>query len=94
MPVSISGFGLEYHYQLISLWQCDAEMFLSSTQPEEVILGILADFKGKKPDEIIRTILNRLKELTAKQSGYEKYEIQLRVLSQLRKLQVQINKEI
>ena len=80
---------LVYSFQLENVSQIDYEHFLASNVPEEVILAILADFKGSNPKQIIRKIVKRLKELSDQSLRLTKYEKQLEILSKLRNLQKQ-----
>ena len=80
---------LNYSFQLENVNQIDYEHFLASNIPEEVILAILADFKGNNPEQIIREIVKRLKELSDQSLRLTKYEKQLEILSKLRNLQKQ-----
>jgi predicted transposase/invertase (TIGR01784 family) len=80
---------LVYSFQLQNVNQIEYEHFLASNVPEEVILAILADFKGNNPEQIIRKIVGRLKELSDQSLRLTKYEKQLEILSKLRNLQKQ-----
>lgn len=61
-------------------------LFLRSTQPEEVILGILGNFKGESPEVAAKRIVLRLAETASGDFAFNRYFNQLRVLAQLRNL--------
>jgi predicted transposase/invertase (TIGR01784 family) len=79
------------HFTFPVHYLCDEPYhdFIQSNNPEEVILAILANFEGKTPEEIISMILNRLYELRANSPLLNRFLIQLRIISKLRKLQPQ-----
>ncbi|MCB9298495.1 MAG: hypothetical protein H6559_36090 [Lewinellaceae bacterium] len=49
-------------FELIDLGRLDYRQMLSSQIPEAVVLAILGDFKGKPPEEAIRSIIARLQQ--------------------------------
>ncbi len=73
-------------FDLITLNQEPYEQFLQSDIPEEFILSILADMQGVDPEEIVDSILHKLRETNKSQLTFQKYVKQLVVLSRLRKL--------
>jgi len=75
-----------FSYHIIDIRRYDYETFLQAQTPEEVVLAILGDFKGEKPESIIEKILLRLRALSPTQLALGKYATQLSVISKLRKL--------
>lgn len=73
-------------FELIDLGRLDYQQMLSSQIPEAVVLAILADFKGQPPEEAIRSILERFRQVARGKLSLQKYIRQLNVLSGLRKL--------
>ena len=73
-------------FELIDLGRLDYRQMLSSQIPEAVVLAILGDFKGKPPEEAIRSIVERLRQVAKGELSLQKYLRQLNVLSGLRKL--------
>ncbi|GAB4054391.1 hypothetical protein [Spirosoma litoris] len=45
---------MRYEFPLIAFANLDYHLFLKSEQPEEVILGVLADFKGESPETVLQ----------------------------------------
>jgi hypothetical protein len=76
---TFTGFDLKsiHDYAYVSL--------LDSQNPEEIFLAVLSDFKKQKPAEIIRQILNKLKETGVEEIRLRKYIRQLAVLRNLTK---------
>ena len=72
----------------------DYENLLASDIPEEIILAVLGDFKGKPPLDILRSILQKLVRLTPDKIKLQRYVKQLGVLSRLRNLQKETYQEI
>ena len=67
---------------------------LNSDKPEEIIIAILADFGKENSEVVIKSILEKVKNLPIDKSKIRKTVVQLEVLSNLRKLQSQIIKYI
>ncbi|GAB4397561.1 MAG: hypothetical protein OHK0053_14290 [Microscillaceae bacterium] len=74
-------------FELISLRNLEAERFLVSDIPEEIMLALLGDFGPKKSQEILRKIINRPKELSPDPLTLQKYIRQVLTLARLRNLQ-------
>lgn len=87
MPVQLEQKFLSYHFNLINIATLDYRVFVNSTKPEEILLGILANFAQQRPNEVIRQIIRRIEETTEGDFALKRYYQQLRVLSQLRKLE-------
>jgi hypothetical protein len=81
-------------FSLRSLRDYAYESLLASHIPEEIILAVLSDFNKQKPEEVIRQILNRLKEIGAEEITLRKYIRQLSVLARLRNLTGETHKQI
>lgn len=77
---------MRYEFPLIAFTSLDYHTFLKSEQPEEVILGVLADFKGESPETVLQQIIRRVEETTEGDLALKRYFSQLRVLAQLRNL--------
>ena len=90
MPTQIDRERLHFSYPLISLSELDYHTFLNSDKPEEIILGILANFKGENPENALKQILIRVKETTKGDFSLNRYFNQLRVLAQLRNLELNL----
>lgn len=78
---------MKFDFSLISFTDLDYRIFLQSTRPEEVVLGILANFRGNTTDKALKQIVQRIEETTSGDFPLMKYFKQLRVLSQLRNLE-------
>ncbi|RRB03771.1 hypothetical protein [Larkinella rosea] len=81
---------LKYEFPLIAFSQLDYHIFLKSNQPEEVILGVLADFRDESPDSALKQIIQRIEETTDGDFSLKRYFSQLRVLAQLRNLELKL----
>ncbi len=90
MPTELERERLKFSYPLVSLSTLDYHIFLNSDKPEEIILGILANFKGENPENAIKQILVRVKETTKGDFSLNRYFNQLRVLAQLRNLELNL----
>ncbi|WP_020594773.1 hypothetical protein [Spirosoma panaciterrae] len=86
MPIRITSEYLTFHFPIIVFADLDYHIFLRSAQPEEVILGILGNFKEENPEEAARHIIHRLAETANGDFAFNRYFNQLRVLAQLRNL--------
>lgn len=93
MPTVLDRKRMQFEFPLIIFSEIDYHEFLNSDKPEEVIFGVLANFAQESPEKALNQIINRLHETTEGDFALRKYFKQLRVLSQLRKLEKQL-KEI
>lgn len=91
-PNHIDLPGLRYEYTLISISELSYKVFLSSDEPEEQILSVLADFGEDDPTEVIQTVLKKLVRNSSGELTDNKYYEQLRVLVQMRNLEQQTDK--
>ena len=94
MNTRIKQENLDYRFVLKNLRDYDHRTLLASDIPEEIILAILGDFNHQPPVEVLRTILQRLTQLTADDIKLQRYVRQLGVLSRLRNLQYETYKQI
>jgi hypothetical protein len=90
MPTKLDRERLKFSYPLVSFSTLDYHIFLNSDKPEEIILGILANFKGENPENALKQILVRVKETTKGDFSLNRYFNQLRVLAQLRNLELNL----
>jgi hypothetical protein len=86
--------GLRIEFEVIILKNIPKEEFINSNVPEEVILALLCDYGADKPEAVVRQILLNLKKILKKSASIKKYQRQLVVLSQLRKLETITIQEI
>jgi hypothetical protein len=81
---------MTFEYPLISFSELDYEIFLKSNKPEEIILGILANFKNEETEKALKQIIHRIEETSDGDFTFKKYFNQLRVLAQLRNLDLKL----
>ena len=81
---------LKFKFPLVSLSTLDYHIFLKSDKPEEVILAILANFQSENPENALKQILVRVKETSNGEFSLNRYFNQLRVLAQLRNLELNL----
>ena len=91
MNTILSEDGNYFQFQLINITQFDYLRFLSSSNPEEVLLAVLSGFGKAEPEQALSQIINRLEETTTDQRTFQKHLRQLRVLSKLRKLDLKFD---
>lgn len=87
MPTEVLHPEMHFRYHLINLRAIDCDLFVNSSRPEEIILGILADFKGQNSVSVIQSILRNLKHHVRNSRSLHKYLTQLEILAELRNLQ-------
>ncbi|AEI51367.1 hypothetical protein [Runella slithyformis] len=90
MPTELDRERIKFSFPLVSLSTLDYHIFLNSDKPEEIILGILANFQGENPESALKQILVRVKETTKGDFSLNRYFNQLRVLAQLRNLELNL----
>ena len=81
---------VKFNFSLVTLSELDYHIFLNSDKPEEIILGILANFKGENPENALKQIIHRIEETTKGDFSLKRYFNQLRVLAQLRNLELNL----
>jgi predicted transposase YdaD len=82
---------MQYKFSIVWFKGIDINYFLQSENPDDINFAVLCDFKEEQPEVIAETIIKRLSEKRNSELGWEKSIQQLRVLSNLRKLQPLIN---
>lgn len=85
VPYRINLPNFKYEYSLINFKELPCELFLSSNEPEEQILAVLANKGNRSSAEIVKTILQKIALTNPHGSTNNKYYEQLRVIMQLRK---------
>lgn len=94
MPMEIQHPELQFRYRIVNLRHIDCDVFIHSQKPEEIILGVLADFKGQNSLSVIQSILHNLMKTVRSSRSLRKYCTQLEILSKLRNLQPQTIQQI
>lgn len=87
MPTSIIDGKNHFEYELINFETLDIDNFINSSVPEQIILGILADYKGEKPEKIVDKIIEKILSTPTEIHRKQKCVVQLEILSNLRDLQ-------
>lgn len=88
MPTHLHSERMTFSFPLISFADLDYHLFLASARPEEVVLGVLANFKGDSAEKALAQIVQRIEETTDGDFALRRYTKQLRVLAQLRNLEL------
>lgn len=86
METRIPPSEVMYGFHLLDLQRMDADQFLRSEIPEEIILAILANFGDRPPIAVIRLILSRLRKVEPEQGNLEHVIQQLGILARINKL--------
>lgn len=92
MATTINDEDFKFRYTVISLADIDYRLFLRSNRPEEKILAILANFGNDSAEEALGTILWQVKAVAKGGFAESRYFNQLRILVQLRNLQLKFDK--
>ncbi len=93
-PTVVKHEKLSFEYEVIHLNRIDYQVFSTSDAPEEIIMAILADFKGKEKSQVIQEILTCLKNKAKNKKKLHKLIMQMEILSNLRNLQPEIVKQL
>jgi len=94
MPVLLSHENIQFSFHLINMQDINYNIFLDSDKPEEIMLGILANFGEDAPGKVIESILRHIKSLPLETNRIEKCVKQLEILSKLRNLQREVINKI
>lgn len=84
---------LNYKFQLISINSYPHLRFLNSPFPEALILSILADPGTETPASILNRTISKLKNVVKESDKLQKYYYQLEVLSNMRNLRIEKEKQ-
>ncbi len=94
MADRIQHKNLDFSYKIISLNEIDAQIFLDSDNPHELILAILCHYEKNEAPNIIHQILEKLQLKAQNERELFEYTTDLEILSGLRKLQSQTKNQI
>lgn len=94
MPKKLPKKEIFEGFELRSLNELDYEELIKSSVASEVVLAILANFKGRDPEAVLRLIVQQLKKVSKNKAALSKYLKQLTMLSRLRKLETKTEKTI
>ncbi len=94
MTDSIQHKNLNFSYKVIALNEIDAQLFLDSDNPHELILAILCHYDKKEAPLIIHQILQKLQLKAQNERELFEYTTDLEILSGLRKLQSETKKQV
>lgn len=90
MATQLDRPNLKFDFPLIAFSGLDYRLFLRSNKPEDVLLSILADFNGENIETALQQIVSRIEETSRTDFSLKKHFNQLRVLAQLRKLNIKL----
>ncbi len=90
MPTQLDRPNLKFDFPLLAFATLNYRLFLRSNRPEEVLLGILADFDNETTDRALSQIVRRIEETSGSDFSLRKHINQLRVLAQLRNLGIKL----
>jgi predicted transposase YdaD len=94
MPTFLQRDRVFFEYEVVAINTIDYELFLASSEPESIILSILADFKKEENNKVVEKILRALKNKSKNQQQLQKYIYQMELLANLRELQPVISKKV
>ncbi|MCE7040307.1 hypothetical protein [Dyadobacter sp. CY312] len=88
MPLKLQTKRHQFQFPMIVMADIDYQIFLESTNPGEVVFAILGDFKSENPKDAVTNIVKRVHETSHSDFTLKRHLVQLRVLSQIRKLEL------
>jgi len=89
MPSQLESEMVFTGFELVDFKTIDYRQLLDSDTGKEVVLAILADFKGTPADAVIRLIISKLRQLSHSEQELKSSLNQLTILSRLRKLEAE-----
>lgn len=92
MSTILSSPGLYFKYTLIDFSTLSYRLFLSSKNPEEKLLAILADFEGDDPEHVLQSVIVQVINASDGSLSANRYLKQLRIIIQLRSLAIKFDK--
>lgn len=88
MPVKLITTRHQFEFPVVALSEIDYQLFLDAGNPSEIVFAILGNFKTENPQQAIIKIVKRVHETSPTDFSLKRHLVQLRVLSQIRKLEV------
>ena len=82
----IAGETSDYAFTLESLNEYNLDEFIASDVPEEIILGLFANYHGRAPEAVIKQLIARLQQVCDNETKLGKYVYQLISTSRFIKL--------
>jgi len=73
-------------FELFDIMSADYETLLASDLPEENVMAVLADLKGRSHSEVITQILERLREHCRNSDEWNQRKVQLGIIARLRNI--------
>lgn len=86
MPSSIDTINFKFSYDARAISTVDYQLFFNSEVVEMKLLAILGDLTAVDPKQMLRELVNDVKNMVHEELAYDKYINQLKVLAQLRDL--------
>jgi len=83
---------IDYGYDIIDMKKIPCERFLKSQDPSAIALSILCDFEDKEKQEVVNTILRRLKEFSQDDLEFRNHLKMVEILSTNRNLEDYVDK--
>lgn len=91
MITALNHESLDYHFSLVDARKLNYHDVLDgATQPEEVVLAILSNFKKSEIHTFIPEVLRKLQQLTDDERKLRRYVRQIEILANLRDIQPQV----
>jgi predicted transposase/invertase (TIGR01784 family) len=87
MPLKFISERHSFEFRMIVLSEIDYAVFLHAADPGEIVFAVLGNFRGESPETAVTNIISRIHETTQSEFALMRYLVQLRVLSQIRKLE-------
>lgn len=84
MKPAFNRADVSFRYQMIDLRQFPYQKFIASNHPEAVIFAILGDLGTEPPENVIRLIVEKLRNLLMDKSKLPTFLVDLEILAQLR----------
>jgi hypothetical protein len=90
MKAKIDEPNMKFYYRLINFKELDAQLFLQSAVPEEMLLAILGNYGNDTAHKIVYEVVKRIEQSEPQTLEKQKVFQQLLVLGRLRKLDLNI----
>ena len=79
-------------FELIAVNKIDMEEFLADQFPEVIIMALLSNYEKEHIEEVLYTIVDKIKKVVKHEDTLKRYINQLLILSRLRKLEKSVTK--
>ena len=94
MPTKLPKGEVFHEFHLLELSKINLDFFQQSDTPEVVAMGILSDFDGMPPEEVVPKLIDRIVEISPNESELHHHLKQFQIFSRIPKLSKMVTRKL